>query len=99
MYSKAYIKRIYEAVTMGDAVTYECLIEFVVRGHHVCKAIWNPVIGKELVCEQETDNNKDSCAVAVKLDDIIVGHVPQEISRICLYSLERRGAMLCEITV
>ena len=80
---------------IGDAVTYECFIEFVVRGHHVYKAIWNPVIGEVLVCEQEIDNNEDSCAIAVKLDDI-VGHVPQEISRICWYSLERRGAILCE---
>ena len=29
------IKIIYEDVTMGDAVTYECFIEFAVRGHHV----------------------------------------------------------------
>ena len=28
---------IYEGVMMGDAVTYECFIEFVVRGHHVYK--------------------------------------------------------------
>ena len=35
---------IYKGVMMGDAVTYECFIEFVVRGHHVCKAVWNPVI-------------------------------------------------------
>ena len=95
---EACIKRIYEGGTMGDAVTYECFIEFVVRGHHVYKTIWNPVIGEVLVCEQETDNDEDSCAVAVKLDDIIVGHVPQEISRICWYFLERHGAILCEIT-
>ena len=48
MYSRACtrvcIKVIYEGVTMGDAVTYECFIEYVVRGHHVYKAIWNPVI-------------------------------------------------------
>ena len=31
------IKIIYEGVT-GDAVTYECFIELVVRGHHVYKA-------------------------------------------------------------
>ena len=38
------IKIIYEDVTMGDVVTYECFVEFAVRGHHVYKAIWNPVI-------------------------------------------------------
>ena len=43
-YSRMCIKIIYEGVMMGDAATYECFIEFVVRGHHVYKAIWNPVI-------------------------------------------------------
>ena len=94
-FTRVCIKIIYDGVTMGDAVTYECFIEVVVRRHHVYKAIWNPVIGEVLVCEQETGNDEDSCAVAVKLDDIIVGHVPREISRICL---ERCGTILCEIT-
>jgi len=64
---------------MGDAITYESSIEFVVRGHHVYKAIWNPVIGEELVCGQKTDNDEDSYAVAVKIEDTIVGHIPQEL--------------------
>ena len=49
---------------MAATSTYECFIEFVVRGHHVCKTIWNPIIGEILVCEQEENIGKDSCAVA-----------------------------------
>ena len=81
VYTRVYL-RLY---AMGDAITYECSTEFVVRGHHVYKAIWNPVIGEVLVCDQETDNDEDSYAVAVKIEDTIVGYVPREISRIRWY--------------
>ena len=82
---------------MGD-VTCEFFIESVVRGHHIYKAIWNCAIHEVLVCDQESNNNEDSCAVAVKLGGTIIGHVPRDISRICWYFLERDGAVLFEIT-
>ena len=77
---------------------YECFIDSVVRGHHVYKTIWNPFVGEVLVCEQENDNDEDPCAVVVKMDDAIVGHVPRKISGICWNFLERNGAILFEIS-
>ena len=41
--------------------------------------------GKVFVCEQETYNGKDYLVVAVKLNEVIIGHVPREISRICWF--------------
>ena len=33
--------------------------ESVIRGHHICKAIWMPEIGKILECQQERGNPED----------------------------------------
>ena len=43
--------------------TYE--VRSCVRGHHVFKSVWNPIIGQQLVCKRETNNPTDVYAVAV----------------------------------
>ena len=53
----------------------EAVKESVVRGHHVYKAVWTPLIGEELPIFPEPGNVHDKRAVSV-----IVGHVPREIS-------------------
>ena len=68
-----------------------------VRGHHIYKDIWTPVLGEILVCTQEQTNVHDVYAVAVKKDTNIVGHVPRSISYLCYLFLERGGALECEI--
>ena len=37
----------------------------IVRGHHVYKEIWKPVIGEDLMREREQSNSVDPYAVAV----------------------------------
>ena len=46
------------------------------RGHHLYKTEWNPIIGEELCCLAEEDNAFDHFAVAISKDGRIVGHVP-----------------------
>ena len=47
----------------------------------------------------ESDNVFDKFAVAVLKDNIIVGHIPREISRICWYFLQKRqSSIVCRIT-
>ena len=48
----------------------------VVRGHHIYKTYWMPVVGEELTLEMEDDNEHDEHAVAVMKDGYIVGHMP-----------------------
>ena len=48
----------------------------VAKGHHIYKAVWMPVIGKELHTKLEKDNEHDEHAVAVTLDGRTVGHLP-----------------------
>ena len=51
--------------------------ESVVRGHHIYKTSWTPVIGEELPAEREENNEHDEHAVAVRKNGVIVGHVPR----------------------
>ena len=54
--------------------------ESVVRGHHICKTSWTPVIGEELPIEGEEDNQQDEHVVAVMKNGAVVGHVTHSIS-------------------
>ena len=77
------------AASQGLRGVYEK--ESVVRGHHVYKISWTPVIGEELMLETEDDNEDDEHTVAVMKDGDIVGHVARSISNVssqeCLCAL------------
>ena len=72
--------------------------ESVVRGHHVYKSVWTPIVGERLPVLREPDNPHDNRAVAVYLDGNIVGHVPRELSKIFWFYLKHGGKITCEIT-
>ena len=72
--------------------------ERVVRGHHVFKRIWTPVVGEVFTVARETGNTADRFAVAVTKDDMVVGHVPREFSKLCWYFLRHGGTIACEVT-
>ena len=67
-------------------------ISSVVKGHHVYKSIWTPVIEQELNTKAEDSNEHDRHAVAVMLDDRVVGHLPRSISRVSWFFLRRGGS-------
>ena len=54
-----------------------------IRGYHVYKGIWDPVVGETLNCEREDRNPQDPYAIDVKKVGTAVGHVPRVISCIC----------------
>ena len=70
---------------MIDSSLCEDRFEFssVIRGHHVYKDVFTPVIGKILQSRREPDNSYDSFAVAIIEDDTNVGHVLRNISVVC----------------
>ncbi len=72
-------------------------LESVVRGHHVYKRVWSPVMGEQLVLKCEEDNENDSRAVAVLKNDVVVGHMPRETARTVWFFLKRGGTGKCEI--
>lgn len=72
--------------------------ESVVRGHHVYKAIWTPVIGEELSLRAEDNNEHDNHAVAVLKGRSVIGHVTRSISTAAWFFLKRGGHITCRIT-
>ena len=68
------------------------------RGHHVYKHVWTPVLDEELTCIPEENNNHDVYAVAVMKEDEVVGHVPCELSKILYYFLKHAGEIYCVVT-
>ena len=51
-----------------------------IRGCHVYRKVWTPTIGEVLLVKPEPTNEKDPNAVAVFKENVIVGHVPRNIS-------------------
>ena len=62
-----------------------------VRGYHAYKDVWTPTLGQSLVLRHEPDNIVDESAVAVMNDDLVVGHVPVNISPLLFHFLPRDG--------
>ena len=73
-------------------------INSVVRGHHIYKDIWTPVIGEELTCRREVGNIHDLHAVATIRGSDVVGHVPRTISLPCNVFIRKGGTIRCIIT-
>ena len=46
----------------------EAIKESVVRGHHIYKEVWRPVIGQELPVLSEPNNHHDRRVVAIYMD-------------------------------
>ena len=68
----------------------------VVRGHHIYKTVWTPVIDEMLQVAQEDTNEHDEYPVAITKAGYIIGHVPRELSRICTFFL-MHGTITCRI--
>ena len=63
------------------------------RGYHAYMNIWSPLVGEILQCRHEQSNEVDENAIAIiRTDSLrkesIVGHVPQNISKLCILFLK-----------
>ena len=72
-------------------------LESLVRGHHIYKRMWTPVVGESLPLSLEEEIDNDPRAAAVLKCGIVVGHVPRETARTVWYFLKRGGCGTCEI--
>ena len=68
-----------------------------VRGHHIYKSSWTPILGEELECRREAGNSSDPYAIAVIRMSAIVGHVSRQISAACSLFLQKDGSSICSI--
>ena len=71
----------------GDLQILE--IHSYVRGYHAYMDIWTPAIGQTLLLRKEPTNIKDNKAVAVFLEDLLVGHVPFNLASQLYFFLQR----------
>ena len=76
-----------------EIINYEMLykIEFMcsVRGHHVYKTTWTPVLNEKLDCKK--DNREEALSHdkhSVRAFGTLVGHIPIELSRLINYFME-----------
>ena len=70
---------------------YEIKFDVPIIGNHVYKEIWTPQKGDTLHCRKDNRPEAlefDKHAVGVFKEDILVGHVPIEVSRIISYFLQ-----------
>ena len=68
------------------------ILESVVRGHHVYKEVWTPLVGEELDLEREHGNSYDHYATTVKW---LLGMFPENSLKIFGVS---GGEIECEVT-
>ena len=61
----------------------KCDLDSFIRGDHAFMDIWKPKVGDENFClKSENENQHDKFAVAIVLEERIVGHVPKNLSKI-----------------
>ena len=81
------------SLPVPDEAVY--LHESVVRGHHVYKRVWSPVVGEIL---QLSCNDHDRFSVSVMKAEFVVGHAPRRLSRTVWHFLRHCGKATCEVT-
>ena len=67
-----------------------------VTGYHVYKEMWRAAVGE--VCKREPTNVVDRYAVVVVKNEIVIGHLPRGISKVCSKFLSRGGLIRCPIS-
>lgn len=79
-------------------IDFECAI----RGHHVYKSCWAPSVGEKLKCKKEDRKEAldyDSHALGVYKGNLLIGHVPIEISALTDYFLKESEENYVDVTV
>ena len=75
---------------MPIVIEKEFTVECCVRGHHVYQVDWDAKIGSELKAIYETRPGalvQDKYAMALRFNDVTVGHVPKILSEITYFYL------------
>ena len=85
-YSTSTLTKLMVVATLEPEESFQ--FESCVRGHHIFKATWTPLLGQFLEVQPGCGNSHDAYALATLLDDTVAGHLPREFSRVAflLYS-------------
>ena len=67
-------------------VCYKTKVTSINRGHHVYKEVWDATIGEML---EAASREYDKYAVGLCKRDLLVGHIPIEISSLCFHFINQ----------
>ena len=91
-------------MTRANRVEFEMksILQFksVIRGHHVYHTIWTPVKNETVVCVEDECKEAKSFnknAVGTFKDNVLVGYVPIELSRLIYYFLNLTVVPMCSL--
>ena len=73
-------------------VGYKTEVTSIIRDHHVYKEVWDAAIGEMLEAatnDREEAKKYDKYAVGPYKKDILVGHIPIEISSLCVHFINQ----------
>ena len=73
----------------------ELIVLSAVRGRHIYKDVWNPIIGEVLNCEHEADNQHDRFTIACKKQKR--NHLPRTDARTSYHFLVHNGSITATI--
>ena len=78
----------------------DCQFQFTsyITGYYYYRHRWTPYISQELTTMCEMDNTYDKFAVSVHSNDMIVGHVPREVSQQFTTVLKSGGNIQVKVT-
>ena len=73
-------------------IYYKAEVTSIIRGHHVYKEVWDAAIGEMLEAasdDQEKAKEYDKYTVDLYRKDILVEHIPTEISILCFHFINQ----------
>ena len=77
------------------------LVETVVHGYHVYQVLWEPCVGETFIALHESGNEHERHVMAIYRDSdagVVVGHLPQEITKTCHYFTRHDGKISRRVT-
>ena len=86
-----------------ETITETLFLSSYIRGYHEYKDLWTPHLGQSLATKVETTNPLDKFAVAVLLDDDVVGHLLKgrlgRYAKTISYFLQADSRNFCTVVV
>ena len=73
-------------------VCYKTEVTSLIRGHHIYKEVWDAAIGDTLEAasdDREEAKEYDKYSVGFYKKDLLVGHIPMEISSLCFHFINQ----------
>ena len=96
------------AIPLSYDLVFNVEFETNIRGHYVYKSVWTPILAEQLKCmkdDREEAKDHDEIAIGVckinaETEDLFVGHIPCEISKLihCFLKSDKFNSVVATVT-